>query len=175
VWRWRGPLVLGAALLLPSAACGGDDAATTDRQPQGFELTAAEVTAADGEVCPLCLWVADSPEQRRRGLTGVSDLGPADGMLFRFVAPSRSSFHMVGVPIPLSVAFFSDGSFVSAADMATCPDEHGVNCPAYGSGGPFTAAIEVPAGDLDDLGIGPGSRLVVLGEPCPPAPPSSVS
>ena len=74
---------------------------SADGQPAGFELTAARVTAADGEVCELCLWLADSPDRRRQGLIGVTDLGRADGMVFRYDEPSPSAFHMRGAPLPL--------------------------------------------------------------------------
>ena len=39
----------------------------TGVQPVGFELTSARVTEADGTVCVVCLWVADSVELRNRG------------------------------------------------------------------------------------------------------------
>ena len=157
-----------AALLIVLVGCGDSPASpTADGQPGGFELTAARVTAADGEVCELCLWLADSPDRRRQGLIGVTDLGPADGMAFRFDTPSQSAFHMRGAPMPLSIAFFSDGAFVGALDMPPCMNAPENACPAHATGEPFTDALEVPMGELDAHGIGPGSRLEVLAQPCP--------
>jgi uncharacterized protein len=129
-------------------------------QPEGFALEPAEVMLADGEVCRLCLWVAETSVQRQRGLMGVTDLGGADGMVFSYEGPASGAFWMRGTPMPLSIAFFAaDGSFVSAADMEPCLTGASADCPRYSATGPYTAAIEVPQGRLAELGIGPGSRL----------------
>lgn len=131
-------------------------------RPEGFALEPAEVTLADGEVCQLCLWVADTSVQRRRGLMGVTDLGGADGMVFVYDGSASGRFWMRGTPMPLSIAFFAaDGSFVSATDMEPCLTGPAAACRRYAAAGPYVAAIEVPQGRLAELGIGPGSRLVL--------------
>ena len=141
---------------------------TTGVQPVGFTTTAATVTAADGEVCELCLWVAATGEQRSRGLMGVTDLGVADGMAFVYDAPSTNQFWMRDTPTPLSIAFYAaDGSFVSAADMEPCLTGTDAECARYAAAGPYTTAIEVAAGDLDELLMAPGSTLALLNESCP--------
>jgi uncharacterized membrane protein (UPF0127 family) len=81
-------------------------------------------------------------------------------MIFRFVAPTMSSFYNQGVPIPLSIAWFdAAGVFVGSAEMATC----GAACPTFHPAVPYELAVEVPAGGLHRLGIGPGSALLVGG------------
>ena len=142
-------------------------------QPEGFDLAPVEVTLAGGEVCALCLWVAVTPAQRRRGLMGVTDLGPADGMVFVYDSPASGRFWMRGTPLPLSIAFFAaDGSFVSAADMEPCLAGPAGDCPRYSAAGPYVSAIEVPQGRLAELGIGPGSRLALsTGSGCDAAGP----
>jgi uncharacterized protein len=140
--------------------------ATAPVQPEGFALGPAEVTLADGEVCQLCLWVAETSAQRQRGLMGVTDLGGADGMVFVYDRPASGQFWMRGTPMPLSIAFFAaDGSFVSATDMEPCLTGPAAACPRYAAAGPYVAAIEVPQGRLAELGIGPGSRLVLATGP----------
>ncbi len=166
-----GRLAATLVLVTAAAACGsnGGDSAPAG-QPQGFDRVAVEVTTAEGKLCELCLWLAESPAQRGRGLTEVTDLGPADGMLFRWDEPATSGFHMREVPIPLSIAWYGpDGSFVSTVEMAPCTQEPLSDCPVYVAADSYTEAIEVPAGALAELGIGPGSRLVVRDEPCPQA------
>ena len=59
--------------------------------PEGFERVAATVTAADGTVCELCLWLAATGEQRSQGLMFVTDLGGADGMAFRYESPTPAA------------------------------------------------------------------------------------
>jgi uncharacterized protein len=93
---------------------------------------------------------------------GVTDLGPADGMVFVYDGPASGPFWMRRTPMPLSIAFFAtDGSFVSAADMEPCLTGRPKDCPRYSAAGPYASAIEVPQGQLAALGIGAGSRLAL--------------
>jgi uncharacterized membrane protein (UPF0127 family) len=147
------------------AAVTGDDTADTDAvQPDGFELVAARVTAPDGEVCELCLWSAVTADQRRRGLMFVTDLGPADGMAFRYPEPHTGRFWMKNTILPLSIAFFApDGARLGAFDMEPCAADP---CLRYGTPEDFLVAVEVPAGRLDELGLVDGSVLELLDAPC---------
>lgn len=183
--------LLPAALLVALVACGGASEpvagssttagpgstapATTavGRIPEGYRAATVRIVAADGSVTVLCVWVADTAERRGRGLMEVDGMGGADGMLFRFGSPSEGAFYMLRTRIPLSIAYFAaDGAFVGAQDMVPCPDDDDdPPCPRYPAPGPFTDAIEVPAGGLAALGIGPGSRLDRVGDPCRPGEP----
>lgn len=132
-------------------------------RPAGFTTVEVRVTAADGEVCEACLWLADTADERAQGLRGVTDLGGADGMLFAYDQPAQSNYVMIGTPTPLSIAWFgSDGLFVSDADMEPCLDADTSGCARYSAEDEFSAAIEVLQGDLDELGIGPGARLDIV-------------
>lgn len=136
----------------------------------GFGEVAATVTAADGTTCEVCLMAATTSAQRARGLMEVTerDLGGYDGMLFEFDAETSGGFWMRNSPLPLSIAFFDvDGTFVSATDMAPCSDS--ASCPSYASEGPYASALEVPAGRLDELGVGDGSSIEVTAAVCPSA------
>jgi hypothetical protein len=71
--------------------------------------------------------------------------------------------------LPLSIAFVaSDGAFVSATDMEPCAPDVAA-CPVYGADGPYADALEVPQGQLGELGIGPGARVSVTGAACAPS------
>lgn len=172
----RGLAVVAGALALLGAC--GDDAessaepapvstttpSTAGVQPTGFARIAARVTAADGEVCELCVWLADTAELRSRGLMGVTDLRPAQAMAFVYPAPTTSSFWMKNTPLPLSIAFFDpDGAFLDSFDMEPCG---GLVCPSYATAPDFTVALEAPQGTLPDLLIAPGSTLTLLDLPC---------
>ncbi|MGA9278147.1 DUF192 domain-containing protein, partial [Ilumatobacter sp.] len=131
---------------------------STGVQPEGFTTVQARVTSADGEVCEVCLWLADTDAERSRGLMGVTDLGDAVGMVFTWEAPVSSRFVMIGTPTPLSIAWFADdGSYVSGADMEPCVDGDPSACARYAATGEYTAAIEMFQGELDAIGIGPGA------------------
>jgi uncharacterized membrane protein (UPF0127 family) len=129
-------------------------------RPEGFELTSATIVGADGARHTVCLWLATTAAQHDQGLMGVTDLGAASGMLFRFDEPVDDLFYMFRTPMPLSIAWFaSDGTFVSSADMPPCTAGDADHCPQYGAKGSYAVAVEVPEGHLSALGIGPGSRL----------------
>jgi len=181
VRRVRGGLIV-AGLALVTASCSSDggsgaseidvepstapSAATgTDRgqQPEGFTTVTARITDADGEECDVCLWLADTDDERGRGLMGVTDLGDAGGMAFVFEQPLLGSFYMFQTPTPLSIAWFdADGDIVGTAEMEPCLDTPAGECALYAPEEEYDLAIEAFAGGLEPLGIGPGSHVVLL-------------
>ena len=143
-------------------------------QPEGFTTTTVRITKPDGEVCDVCMWLADDADERGRGLMGVTDLGDAAGIVFAFDELRFGNFFMFETVTPLSIAWFDDvGSFVSSADMDPCPFEDSSRCERFPADGPYMSAIEVFQGDLAALGIGPGSTAVIVegteAERCPAA------
>jgi uncharacterized membrane protein (UPF0127 family) len=133
--------------------------------PVGFDLVAARITESDGTVCDLCLWLADSAEQRNRGLMGVTDLGPTDGMAFRYPAPYSTRFWMKDTVLPLSIAFYGpDGAFMDSFDMDPCVT---ADCTRYPTPTRFLIAVETHQGGLPGIGMLPGSTLRLLDESCP--------
>lgn len=146
----------------PEAGSGEPAGAVT---PEGFERVRATVTDADGSVCELCVWLADSGDRRSRGLMAVTDLGAADGMAFVYPRPHRGNFWMKDTLLPLSIAFFApDGGYLDAFDMEPCTADP---CALYPTPDDFLIAIETTRGDLGRLGIGPGSVLALTDLPCP--------
>ncbi len=151
----------------PAATPPTVDVPTDEGRPLGFGTIGAIVTAPSGETCELCLWLAADPDARARGLMGVTDLAGAEGMAFRYDEPRTTAFTMRNTLLPLSIAFFdADGRFLDAFDMEPCQEEP---CPSYPTPTGFSVAVEVPAGALPELGIGPGATLQTLAEGCDPA------
>jgi uncharacterized membrane protein (UPF0127 family) len=136
----------------------------------GFGEVTVTVVDAEGRTRTLCLLLADTDAQRERGLMYVTDpsLGGYDGMLFAFEADSDGGFWMRHTRLPLSIAYLrADGTTVSSADMAPCPDSE-ATCPIYPAGGRYRYAVEVPQGRLDAVGLSDRSRLSVGGSGCAP-------
>ena len=152
-------------------------------EPSGFTTVRATITDPDGDECEVCLWLADSPDERGRGLMGVTDLGDAVGMAFVFEAPTNGAFYMFQTPTPLSIAWFGvNGAWVASAEMEPCIDTPANECPLYNPGAAYDLAIEVFAagtddantedagtdvastgvGGLEDLGLIEGSTVVLL-------------
>jgi len=170
-----GPAASEADTPDPSTTDPTDPTAESGRQPEGFTTIRARITEPDGEVCEVCLWLADDPAERGRGLMGVTDLGDAVGMAFRFDEPTAGSFYMFQTPSPLSIAWFGpDGSHVGSADMDPCLDTPAGECPLYSPGAEYDLAIEVFEGGLEPLGLVEGSSVELIegseADPCPVAP-----
>lgn len=144
-------------------------------QPDGFTTITARITDADGEVCEVCVWLADTAEERGRGLMGVTDLGAAEAMVFRFDEPVTNSFFMLNTPTPLSIAWFApSGEYAASTDMEPCLEVPDGGCPLYSPGVQYELALEVFQGDLGDLGVRPGARLELVdgteADRCPAGP-----
>ncbi|WCO67077.1 DUF192 domain-containing protein [Iamia majanohamensis] len=142
-------------------------------QLPGFgEVQVRIVDGPDGEPIVLCVLLAETPEQRARGLMEVTDadLGGYDGMLFTFDSDRDGGFYMKDTVLPLSIAYLDeDGTTVDTRDMEPCPPET-ETCPTYPPSGPYRAALEVPQGGLAPLGLEAGApaRLEQAGA-CAPA------
>jgi uncharacterized membrane protein (UPF0127 family) len=128
--------------------------------PVGFELEEVSLTGADGDQHDVAVWVADTPEERRRGLMGVNDLGDAVGMLFVFDAEGLAQFYMWQTPMPLDIAFFAaDGTFVDSDSMQPCLQPPADACLRYTSAEPFLLALELPAGGVAAYDLAAGASL----------------
>jgi uncharacterized membrane protein (UPF0127 family) len=128
-----------------------------------FGRGGAEFTAADGTVRCSCVLVADTAEERSQGLMNVTDLQGYAGMVFVFAEDVESRFTMRDTPMPLTIGWFSaDGSLVSTADMDPCLG--GGECPAYPAAGPYRFALEVPQGELGDVGATDGTTFRLVDE-----------
>ena len=105
--------------------------------------------------------VADTNDERRRGLMGVEEVSPLDGMLFVFEDENARYFWMKDTLIPLDIAFFDKvGFLVSQTTMEPCPSDV-QSCPTYSSEGAAQYALEAPLGVLAELPA--DARLVVIG------------
>ena len=105
--------------------------------------------------------VADSPDAWGRGLAGVEDLGPLDGLLFEFPRPVDVAFYMKGAMISLDIAFFdANGTCLQVSTMPVCEKEP---CPTYRAPEPFRWAFEAPAGSLTH--VASGDQIEFLASP----------
>ncbi|MGH9276542.1 MAG: DUF192 domain-containing protein [Acidimicrobiales bacterium] len=160
-----GLLVAGAVAFLLKGANEPDDPsfASGNRRPvEGFGEIAYRINKTAQQ--SRCALLAQSDQQRSRGLMNRSDLSGYDGMLFVFPADTSSTFYMKDTPLALSIAWFDEaGRFVSSTDMQPCLNRP--DCPLYAATGPYRYALEVAQGGLPALGIGPGS-LISVGGPC---------
>ena len=125
--------------------------------PGGGQSNWVTFTTDRAEVRAGGLFVADSDEERRRGLMGVEDLDANGGMVFVFDGEQDGSFWMKDTLIPLSIAFWGkDDRVVDILEMEPCEAEP---CPTYSSRTPYTHALEMNAHWFEDRGIEIGDRV----------------
>ncbi|MER3396035.1 MAG: hypothetical protein C4318_01025 [Acidimicrobiia bacterium] len=156
-----GLIVLGVAAAVAASMASKSTAKPTSTSPF------AETAMLLGGHSFLCLEVADTPEARVEGLSGRSNIGAFDGMIFLFPdsTPSEASFWMKDTYFPLDLIFVGlDGRVADVRTMAPCERD---DCPLYSPHSPYLFAIELPAGHAEQFGLVRGVE-VRLGGGCVP-------
>ncbi|MET0295212.1 MAG: DUF192 domain-containing protein [Phenylobacterium sp.] len=143
----RRALLLGGALALSATAPG--------RAETRVELDALEIVTSQARH-KFKVELADTDEERRRGLMYRKSLGGDRGMLFDFFDEAPRAFWMRNTLIPLDMIFIrANGLIRSIAHEAQPLDETPIP-----SGGPVRAVLEIAGGRARQLGILPGDRVV---------------
>jgi uncharacterized membrane protein (UPF0127 family) len=142
-----------AVLLALAAGCGGGSG-DDDARPQ-------VVIQTDGGEVEIAVEIADTSEERARGLMGRKSLPENSGMIFVYPEATEGAFWMKNTLIPLSIAFYgSDGTILRILDMEPCRRDP---CPLYDPGVAFNGALEVNRGAFERLGVREGDRLELQG------------
>jgi uncharacterized protein len=154
------PPVLALGMVATSglaASCSSEPAATAPARGDS-------VTVHVGAAAPIRAEVADTPDERARGLMDRDRLPPNTGMVFVFPEPSTSAFYMFHTRIPLSIAFVDGTQVVSVAEMTPCRSEKAADCQLYPADGAYTLAIEAPGGHFTSAGVRPGDPVRIAGD-----------
>lgn len=119
-----------------------------------------EATITVGEEALRVQVVRDTPDVTL-GLGYRNGLEPGTGMLFVFGEESTQSFWMKGMRFCLDIVWITNDQIVGAAERV-CPDPAGTadaDRASYLSPEPVEYVLEVPAGWLDDHGLGNGTPV----------------
>ena len=105
--------------------------------------------------------VADTPQERGRGLMFRESMGQKEGMLFIFQKEGFKGFWMKSTYIPLDIIFINKDFKVASIvkDARPCKDNP---CKTYKSKYPVKYALEVNAGFVNQYGIENGTRIEIL-------------
>lgn len=153
-------LVLLMAAMIVLASCGGDEDGSEagEKSPHGFPTAPAILEGDDGSEI-LTVEVAETDEQRQRGLMHRESLPEDHGMVFMYFAQTSGSFWMKDTLIPLSIAFFdAEGTILKILDMEPCETK---SCPVYDPGVAYWGALEVNQGSFEDWNIKEGDRITI--------------
>ncbi len=152
--RRRWPYVTSAALLVALAlsACSSTAHAPTSTPAAA---TAVRFQGSGGRTVDLAVEIADTPEERQRGLMFRESLPEDQGMLFDFGGDTQAGFWMKDTKVPLSIAFISAaGVVLNIQDMA--PLTANLHYPPQGT---YAYAVEANQGWFASHGVAAGSRV----------------
>ncbi|MCU0830327.1 MAG: DUF192 domain-containing protein [Rhizobiaceae bacterium] len=113
------------------------------------------IRSAQGDT-RLGVEIADTPEERARGLMFRSDLPRDRAMLFDFQQDRAVAMWMKNTPLPLDMIFAGADGVISKVIVGTTPFSEAV----LASDGPVRYVVEVNAGVAAEIGATVGARLV---------------
>lgn len=134
-------LVIVVATL--AMACGGDGECNS--------VDPGHVRFGNGDV--LTVRIADTSDERARGLMGVTSLPSDEGMAFIYEGQTEETFWMKDTMIPLAIAFVDADRIVAVREMPPCTTDA---CPTYDAQVPYTFAVEANSGWFRRHGITEG-------------------
>lgn len=112
------------------------------------------VKTAKGNVL-LRVEIADSDEERERGLQHRKHLAPKTGMLFLFPAESMVSMWMAETPISLDMIFIDSDGKISQIVANAEPESRTI----INGKKPSIAVLEIGGGEAKNLGIRLGDQV----------------
>lgn len=118
------------------------------------------VLTADGGERAYDVEIADTFEERRKGLMFRESMGESAGMFFVFEVADIKGFWMKNTLIPLDMIFIDEDYKVLnvAKNVQPCKKDP---CESYRSVGPAKYVLEVNAGEADKWAIGPGAVVTL--------------
>ncbi|MGH8109750.1 MAG: DUF192 domain-containing protein [Arenimonas sp.] len=105
--------------------------------------------------------VADTFEERQRGLMFRDELAKDTGMLFIHDIEEQQAYWMKNTHIPLDILYFDkDRKLVSAQERVPACSA-GDRCPPYASEGPSLYVLELNAGSVELFKIKAGDEMKI--------------
>ncbi|MEM0942928.1 MAG: DUF192 domain-containing protein [Pseudomonadota bacterium] len=116
-----------------------------------------EVTVQSAETSHVfAVELADTPQTSSRGLMFRASMPREAGMLFLMDPPRQASFWMHNTMISLDLIFIDRAGVIESISPRAVPYSQ----KRLSSEGPVRAVLEINGGLADELGIGPGDRVI---------------
>lgn len=127
-------------------------------QPMRLPVDSEPLTfvTANGNKLSFALEVADTEEERMRGLMFRRDFPKERAMLFVFGETRRVSMWMENTPLPLDMVFLDEKGRVSSIHENATPFSQNI----ISSGPPAAYVVELLAGTVKRTGIHRGDRAI---------------
>ena len=100
--------------------------------------------------------LADSPEERERGLSGRESLAWGSGLLFLFEEPAHYGFWMKEMNFPIDIVWIDESLQVIGVERGVAPDTFPQT---FAPPSPVKYVLELPAGYAAALNIDTGEIL----------------
>lgn len=107
--------------------------------------------------------LADTANERSRGLSNCADIPANSGMYFTFPEAREVVFWMKDMRMPLDIMWITNGTIVGIAENVPAPLSRDIpddELPTYTSPGAVTAVLEIPGGQAHEQGIVVGNQIV---------------
>lgn len=144
-----------ALSLMPPAACAESTPEPKDAPPPAQFRTAPLVIETKSGAHRFTVEVAETPEQRERGLMFRETMAADAGMIFDYHRDVQISMWMKNTILPLDMVFISADGTVFSVVKGAVP----FSLDIISSGGLVRAALELNAGIVDELEIRPGDKV----------------
>jgi len=105
--------------------------------------------------------VADTFEERERGLMFRDSMEKDNGMLFIHDNEERQAYWMKNTKIPLDILYFSKERKLVSAQERVPPCSAGDRCPPYASEGEALYVLELNAGSVELYKIKAGDEMKI--------------
>ena len=102
--------------------------------------------------------VADTRASRELGLSGRTQIGDDEGLLFVFDVPGRYGFWMKGMKFPLDVAWINQNGVIVDIERNLTPDTYPK---AYTNQSDASYVLEINAGLAEKFGLYLGSKVKI--------------
>ncbi len=105
--------------------------------------------------------VADTFEERQRGLMFRDELAKDTGMLFIHATEEPQAYWMKNTHIPLDILYFGKDRKLVSAQQRVPPCSAGDRCPPYPSEGDALYVLELNAGSVELFKIQTGDEMKI--------------
>lgn len=105
--------------------------------------------------------IAQTPDERARGLMFRDSLDESKGMLFVFDKEAKHSFWMKNTIIALDIIWIDEGGKIVYISQNTPPCERDF-CPSYAPDAPAKYVLEVAAGQTQKIGAAVGDGVALI-------------
>lgn len=131
---------------------------------QSFFGTEPEATIFLGDLA-VSVTIADEPDERERGLSGVTELDDLSGMLLVFEEAGHPKIWMRDMHIPLDIIFIDNNFTIVEIAKNVAPETYPLT---YTSGAPARFVLEVNAHFADTFKVEEGDRVLIPPRYLPP-------